>query len=329
MLRRPSAPLVPGGRPVRPGRVGACCCAAAVLLVSSLLLAFVPPAYREGHPTVESYFLKPRRYDAVLAATGPFPRGTSRGAGDSGGPGAAALRYLGLPADPPGEYPLCAVAFFLHSNCSTIGRTAQSFADILGPEYPVFVFLDEALLAPGNLGGSPDLAELARLGRIRLRPLFRRVVYPFNSRWHELNQVFTTPQFWHDIPCKQVRREKGTGFLGGGAPFSPSHSLTDPLHPPAQVLVFQEDTTLCSTSPFKVADFMRFDFVGAPWPQTDRSHPAVMLNITVGNGGFSIRTKAFMLLVLELYPFEIYGSGAGIKNEDMWCAREPSPCRPQ
>jgi hypothetical protein len=54
------------------------------------------------------------------------------------------------------------------------------------------------------------------------------------------------------------------------------------------VLYFQIDSAICSNSPYKLTDFLHYDFIGAPW--------------SVGgccNGGFSIRSRTKILQMLE------------------------------
>ena len=57
-----------------------------------------------------------------------------------------------------------------------------------------------------------------------------------------------------------------------------------------KIIVFQTDSCICSSSPYKLDDFLGFDYIGADWP---RKRP-VGLIIDGGVGGFSLRdiTKA-------------------------------------
>ena len=73
-----------------------------------------------------------------------------------------------------------------------------------------------------------------------------------------------------------------------------------------KVLYFQTDSAICSNSPYKLTDFVHYDYLGAPWK--------------VGgccNGGFSIRSRTKTLLLLESehgrYPLHEI-------NEDSWFA---------
>ncbi|CAF3775778.1 unnamed protein product [Rotaria sp. Silwood1] len=65
---------------------------------------------------------------------------------------------------------------------------------------------------------------------------------------------------------------------------------------------------MCSNSPHKVTDFLKYDFIGAPWdpawfgPSKD----------LVGNGGFSLRSRSKILALLELVPYDQQS------QEDVW-----------
>ena len=55
------------------------------------------------------------------------------------------------------------------------------------------------------------------------------------------------------------------------------------------MLVFQSDSVLCSEPSLKWEDFMRFDYVGAPWPVKWHG------DIGGGNGGLSLRNRTSMI----------------------------------
>lgn len=55
-----------------------------------------------------------------------------------------------------------------------------------------------------------------------------------------------------------------------------------------KVLLFQTDSAICSNSSYKLTDFLQYDFIGAPW--TDGG---------CCNGGFSIRSRTKILLLLD------------------------------
>ena len=66
------------------------------------------------------------------------------------------------------------------------------------------------------------------------------------------------------------------------------------------LLICQEDSIIFN-SKFKLIDFIYYDYIGAPWPKTQKEN----IN-NVGNGGFSFRKKSKMLEVLQLENKEQY-----------------------
>ena len=78
--------------------------------------------------------------------------------------------------------------------------------------------------------------------------------------------------------------------------------------PTETFLVFQTDSIILKKNRNKVYDFMRYDYVGAPWPH----NWALLGKMSVGNGGLSLRKKSKMLKLLELkdkikHPISMYG----------------------
>ena len=59
------------------------------------------------------------------------------------------------------------------------------------------------------------------------------------------------------------------------------------------ILIFQTDTCLCSKNKHKIYDFLKYDYVGAPWKK--------FKNIG-GNGGLSFRKKSKMIEMIKFYP---------------------------
>jgi len=57
------------------------------------------------------------------------------------------------------------------------------------------------------------------------------------------------------------------------------------------ILLFQQDSALCSKEDKSIANFLQYDYVGAPWPR-GVSYDGTTLS--VGNGGFSLRNRSFM-----------------------------------
>ncbi len=81
-----------------------------------------------------------------------------------------------------------------------------------------------------------------------------------------------------------------------------------------KVLYFQTDSIMCSNSPASIIDFMtEFDWVGAPWP-IDWGYVTKTPDkeVRVGNGGFSVRNRPFILDLLQKTPYQI-----GVP-EDYW-----------
>lgn len=54
-------------------------------------------------------------------------------------------------------------------------------------------------------------------------------------------------------------------------------------------LIFQTDTLICNKYKDLINDFLKYDYVGAPW----------VINQQVGNGGLSLRRKSKMLEIVE------------------------------
>jgi hypothetical protein len=54
-----------------------------------------------------------------------------------------------------------------------------------------------------------------------------------------------------------------------------------------KILIYQEDTCIFKSN---IADFLEWDYIGAPWPKKYKIN-----NHSVGNGGFSLRSKSVMI----------------------------------
>ena len=59
------------------------------------------------------------------------------------------------------------------------------------------------------------------------------------------------------------------------------------------ILLYQEDSIIFKSN---IEDFIRFDYIGAPWPKTQNDN----INL-VGNGGFSLRNKQIMIDICKKY----------------------------
>merc|ERR1719401_2688145 len=56
-----------------------------------------------------------------------------------------------------------------------------------------------------------------------------------------------------------------------------------------KVLVFEPDSWVCKNAAVKLEQWMKYDYVGAPWNHYVKGCPGGM-----GNGGFSLRSRGFM-----------------------------------
>lgn len=121
---------------------------------------------------------------------------------------------------------------------------------------------------------SSSLSSMISSGRVFLTPLdFPRVDFTGSEY---INLLLTSASFWH-----QVQGEK--------------------------ILYFQIDSVICSSSSYKLADFLEYDFIGAPWPDGGCC-----------NGGFSLRSRTKMLQLFESDGprYRLHET-----NEDVWLYR--------
>jgi hypothetical protein len=63
-----------------------------------------------------------------------------------------------------------------------------------------------------------------------------------------------------------------------------------------KVLIFQQDSNLLRTG---IEEFLGWDYIGAPWKFQEHG----------GNGGLSLRTKEFILKVIEKFPYDVSREG--------------------
>eukprot|EP01084_Bolivina_argentea_P293524 504835_1 len=81
-----------------------------------------------------------------------------------------------------------------------------------------------------------------------------------------------------------------------------------------KILLFQTDSVLCSKSKYKIEDFLEYDYVGSPWNVKHND----MFNGRVGNGGLSLRTKSFMMKLIEIFPRDKQLKEFKTVNEDQY-----------
>jgi hypothetical protein len=85
--------------------------------------------------------------------------------------------------------------------------------------------------------------------------------------------------------------------------------------PTETFLVFQTDTLICPQYKHLINDFLKYDYVGAPWGK-DMMKEIIKVyggKDAVGNGGLSIRKKSKMLKILDKYS---------TRHKDGWLINE-------
>jgi len=164
----------------------------------------------------------------------------------------------------------------VHKPCSTLGYTLTNFASNLGPEWPILVLHNDDV--------SPHL-ERNKIVRLQKRHGILHTASLERNGFPALNLVDSTSyskllsstRFWSALKARHV-------------------------------LIFQTDSVLCSMSPWSIEDFLRYDYVGAPW--IDRWY-----GMDIGNGGLSLRKTKTMIRITRSFKFN------ETENEDIYFAR--------
>lgn len=68
--------------------------------------------------------------------------------------------------------------------------------------------------------------------------------------------------------------------------------------PTETFLIFQTDTMICPKEKNLIYEFINYDYVGAPWPES-----CLKESCEVGNGGLSLRKKSKMLEIIRNIPY--------------------------
>jgi hypothetical protein len=102
-----------------------------------------------------------------------------------------------------------------------------------------------------------------------------------NLSWKEYNKLCSTSEFIEKIPTEQF-------------------------------LIFQVDTMICHSEKNLIYDFLKYDYVGAPWLKTPGSNNR--LDGNVGNGGLSLRRKSKMLEIIEKLQYP-----DGMAEDEYFC----------
>lgn len=82
-------------------------------------------------------------------------------------------------------------------------------------------------------------------------------------------------------------------------------------------LIFQIDTLIRSSFKYYIYDFLKYDYVGAPWINPEKIFNRYDCN-NVGNGGLSLRKKSKMLNIIDKY----YSIKSLRYNEDYFFTRK-------
>lgn len=72
------------------------------------------------------------------------------------------------------------------------------------------------------------------------------------------------------------------------------------LIPTETFLIFQTDTMICQSEKDLIYEFIKYDYVGAPWRKGLGS-----IGGYVGNGGLSLRQKTKMLEIINKVPYKV------------------------
>ncbi|KAK9781896.1 hypothetical protein AB5N19_06327 [Seiridium cardinale] len=152
------------------------------------------------------------------------------------------------------------------------------FHSVLGPEWPLIFYTIPETAA--NLSASAPFKRAVDEGRIQIRFLPDSVTF---SSHRAVSLFLAEAWLWEDL-----------------APYQ-------------KILMFQDDSVICSASPARVDDFIQYDLIGAP---IARAYGQGY------NGGLSIRNRELVLDLFSMYSYandsEVPGAPANMKFEDQW-----------
>jgi hypothetical protein len=88
-------------------------------------------------------------------------------------------------------------------------------------------------------------------------------------------------------------------------------------------LIFQTDTVICSKYRNYIYNFLKYDYVGAPWDDPEKVFNSKEAN-QIGNGGLSLRKKSKMLEIIEknIGPNINNSNIRVLRNEDFFFTRK-------
>ena len=182
--------------------------------------------------------------------------------------------------------------------------------------------LEQAMRPHMEIPGPPYTAVIVEPRKHKaLTYVVKNILVNLNSDW--------TVKIYHGTGNEEWLKEKLSGDLSGVADRIAIHNLgvenlqsaraysgivasrkfTESI--PGEIfLIFQTDSMINSTFVHFLEKFMKYDYVGAPWPWT---------HLHVGNGGFSLRRKKTMLDIIDKAgpytgPYEDHFFSAGCKE---------------
>lgn len=164
----------------------------------------------------------------------------------------------------------------LHKPCSTLGYTLTNFASNLGPAWPILILHNEEVSQ--HLRRNKIVRLQKRHGILRTASLESNGFPSLSSaNSSSYSKLISSTRFWSALRARHV-------------------------------LIFQTDSVLCSMSPWSVEDFLRYDYIGAPW--IDQWY-----GMNIGNGGLSLRKTKTMIRITKSVKFN------DTENEDIYFAR--------
>jgi hypothetical protein len=95
--------------------------------------------------------------------------------------------------------------------------------------------------------------------------------------------------------------------------FMTSKSIIE-LIPTEIFLIFQTDTMICPSEKDLIYDFIKYDYVGAPW-----RNGLGTIGGNVGNGGLSLRRKTKMLEILNKVPYKVKLTKPNLAEDLYYC----------
>lgn len=162
----------------------------------------------------------------------------------------------------------------LHKPCSSLGYTLTNFASNLGPEWPILVLHNEDVTPHLNKN---KIVRLQKKNRILRTAALEKNGFPALTTIKSYSKLLASTRFWTLLRAEHV-------------------------------LLFQMDSVLCSMSPWKVDDFLQYDYIGAPW--IDKWY-----GMDIGNGGLSLRKTKTMIRITRTFKFNV------TENEDIYFSR--------